>query len=194
MERLIKNIPNILTLIRVVLTVLLIYYITHYYGKYCIAFMIFLAIFLTDFLDGKIARLCGITSCFGAVFDVCADMFYILSSYILLCYLKIMPLWFLVIIISKFIEFTITSHLIKKMVIGSSVFVFDFVGKLVAVLFYLVPLVTYVSFHFSKFIYLFTVNLLLYIITLLTIVSFSHRILNCVKLYKISRFNYENRV
>ena len=176
-----KNIPNILTSVRVILTCFLNFHIVYYCGKIAIPFIVFSVIFFTDFLDGKIARFYGLTSYFGAIFDVAADLLYIIVTYIVMCYLHIIPLWFFIIIIIKFIEFSITSYVINKNATRKSPFIFDYIGRVVAVLFYLIPLLTYVSHYLSKSIYFFTVDVLLYIITLLAFISFVYRVSNCVK-------------
>ncbi|MCK4261086.1 MAG: CDP-alcohol phosphatidyltransferase family protein [Halanaerobiales bacterium] len=183
MVKMMRNIPNMLTLSRVVLTVLLNFYIFNYFGSMSIPILIFVAIFLTDFLDGKIARLNGKTSSFGAVFDVLADLFYMVVSYIVLYRLQIIPLWFLFVILIKFLEFVITSYFLKNYFCEKSIFVFDYIGRLVAVLFYIIPVLAYVSSQFSQSIYFFIIQLI-YIITFMAFTSFIYRLWSCVKVCK----------
>lgn len=179
--RLMKELPNMLTLLRVVLACILFFYILNRFGSLPIAMVIFLLIFLTDFLDGKIARFYGSTSQFGAVFDILADLFYIVASYIVLCYFNILPLWFLFIMLFKFIEFVVTSFFLKKFSCGKSIFVFDFVGRFAAALFYIMPLLEYVSFQLSQSLYFFTNHIFIYIITFMVFVSSAYRLWNCSK-------------
>ncbi|AAK79983.1 CDP-alcohol phosphatidyltransferase family protein, partial [Clostridium acetobutylicum] len=82
MKLLIKNLSNALTLLRVMLTLFLNYYTINYFSKVLIPVVLTFFIFLTDILDGKLARLFKITSPLGAFFDVVADLFYIVLSYI----------------------------------------------------------------------------------------------------------------
>ena len=84
MARFMKLLPNMLTLLRIMLACLLNLYILYRFGSLPIPIVIFTLIFLTDFLDGKIARFYGNTSNFGAIFDILADLFYIVTSYIVL--------------------------------------------------------------------------------------------------------------
>ncbi|MBZ4646013.1 MAG: CDP-alcohol phosphatidyltransferase [Clostridia bacterium] len=186
MAWLMKQLPNMITLLRVVLSCLLSFYILSRFGSMLIPIIIILVIFLTDFLDGKIARLYGNTSHFGAAFDVLADLFYIVAIYIVLYYYHVLPLWFLFIILFKFIEFVVTSLFLKKISSGKSIFVFDFIGRLVAVLFYIIPIMAYVSFMFSQPIYFFTVHVFIYIITFMALVSSLYRLWKWVKVLKIS--------
>ena len=180
--RLMKELPNMLTLLRVVLTCLLNFYILNCFGNLPIPMVIFLLIFLTDFLDGKIARFYGNTSLFGAVFDVVADLFYMVTSYIVLCSFHVLPLWFLFIMLFKFIEFVFTSFFLKKLCNGKSIFVFDFIGRFTAVLFYIIPILVYASFQLSQLLYFFTIHIFIYIITFMVFVSSSYRLWNCVEL------------
>jgi len=182
MVRLMKELPNMITLLRVVLSCLLNFYILNYFGSLTIPMVIFLLIFLTDILDGKIARFYGNTSSFGAVFDVSADLFYMVTSYIVLCSFQVLPLWFLFIMLFKCVEFVVTSFLFRKLCSGKSIFVFDFIGRFTAVLFYIIPLLAYASFHRSQVLYFFTIHIFIYIITFMVLVSFSYRFWNCVKL------------
>jgi len=181
MARLMKELPNMLTLLRVALTCLLNYYILNRFGSLPIPMVIFLLIFLTDFLDGKIARFYGNTSLFGAVFDVLADLFYMVTTYIMLCSFQVLPLWFFFIMLFKCVEFVVTSFLLKKLCGGKSIFVFDFIGRFAAALFYIIPLLAYASFQLSQVLYFFTIHIFIYMITFMVFVSSSYRFWNCVK-------------
>lgn len=182
MARLMKELPNMITLLRVVLSCLLNFYILNHFGSLPIPMAIFLLIFLTDFLDGKIARFYGSTSHFGAVFDILADLFYMITSYIVLCSYHVLPLWFLFIMLFKCIEFVVTSFFLKKLCNGKSIFVFDFIGRFTVVLFYIIPILAYTSFQLSQLLYFFTIHIFIYIITFMVFVSSSYRLWNCIEL------------
>jgi len=141
-------------------------------------------IFISDFLDGKVARFFGTVSYSGMIFDVLADLFFIVTFYVVLLYNSILPLWFLFIILLKFIEFAVTSFLLKKFFYKKAMFIFDFIGRLVAVLFYVIPMLAYASFQYSPPVYFFTIHILIYIIAFLAFVSSLHRVWNCVKSFK----------
>lgn len=74
LEENIVNVPNFLTLARVVLTVFLIYMFIFDFSVASLLF-IFIIAAMTDFLDGQIARRWGLTTNFGAKFDMIADRF-----------------------------------------------------------------------------------------------------------------------
>ena len=176
-----KRIPNLITLLRVVLTCLLNIYILNNFGRVSVPIVISFLVFLSDFIDGKIARISGNTSSFGAAFDVVADLFYIVASYSTLIYLKIAPFWFLIVILFKFIEFVITSFLLKRYSRVSSMFVFDFIGRFTTILFYIAPLLIYVSFQQSLSVNGIVSGALIYGATATALVSAAYRIWSVVK-------------
>ncbi|MCX7843041.1 MAG: CDP-alcohol phosphatidyltransferase family protein [Clostridia bacterium] len=179
-----SRIPNLLTMLRVVLTCWVNYHILNYFTDLLLPAVIVPVIILTDYLDGKIARAYGYASVFGEVFDVCADLFYILSFSIVLSVLNVLPFWFVFIILFKFIEFVITSYFLRRNKTEKRLFVFDFIGKLSVALFYICPLLIYVAYCLSQPLYNFIADVMLFIITLLAAVSSSHRIFSCIKALK----------
>ncbi|EPY2271865.1 CDP-alcohol phosphatidyltransferase family protein [Clostridium sporogenes] len=176
----IKALPNLITLLRLILACFLNIYILKNFGRVSVPIVISCIIFFTDFIDGKIARYLRNTSYFGTVFDVIVDLFYILASYSTLIYLQAAPLWFLAIIIIKFMEFVITSFILKKNSAGKSIFVFDFIGRFAVVLFYITPLLIYVSFQLSRQAYLFISGVFIYVATLTAFISTVYRIYICM--------------
>lgn len=81
-SKLFKNIPNILTSFRIILTIIsFIMFLNNYYYS-SIIIMGFAA--LTDFFDGKIARKYSLCTRFGAFLDVIADKIFVLSLITLL--------------------------------------------------------------------------------------------------------------
>src|SRR3989344_8081153 len=77
-EENIWNIPNTLTLLRVLITFITIYFI--FAGYSVITIVVLFAIgMLTDFFDGQIARKFNQTTEFGRRFDVVADRFLMVS-------------------------------------------------------------------------------------------------------------------
>ncbi|EPS51725.1 CDP-diacylglycerol--glycerol-3-phosphate 3-phosphatidyltransferase [Clostridium botulinum CFSAN002367] len=69
---------------------------------------------VTDFIDGKIARKIKAESLLGSFLDVTADFIFIISSLALLNLNNRIPIWFTVLTLIKFIEFFVTSYIIKK--------------------------------------------------------------------------------
>lgn len=185
--KIMKKLPNIMTLLRVVLTVFLNFWIIKHFCSIGIPIIITTIIFLSDFFDGKIARISGSTSKIGAVFDVAADLFYIVLSYVVLNFFHVLPLWFLFIILFKFVEFIATSYFIKMTSDKKSIFIFDFLGRFAVVIFYIIPLVSYISFQLLQRSYLCIINLLMYSTTILVFISSFYRIMICFNGFKAKK-------
>ncbi|GIX41128.1 MAG: hypothetical protein KatS3mg129_0861 [Leptospiraceae bacterium] len=115
----ILNIPNLLTLLRILLLPFLLYFSYYYFHGiyYYINYVIILAIliFFTDFLDGFIARKFNLVTKFGKYFDPIADMLTILCILSLLVIIKNFPFWiFLLYIIRELGSIYIGSYLYFK--------------------------------------------------------------------------------
>ena len=103
------NLPNKLTLFRVILIpffffFLLAPYFTGY-GNY-IAVAVFIVASITDFLDGHIARKRNLVTNFGKFMDPLADKLLVCSALICLIELDRLPAWIVIIIIAR--EFIIS--------------------------------------------------------------------------------------
>ncbi len=70
----ILNVPNFLTLVRVLLTFVLIYLFIFSFNVKTL-FLVFIVAAVTDFIDGQIARRFNQVTKFGAKFDIIADRF-----------------------------------------------------------------------------------------------------------------------
>ena len=103
------NLPNKLTLFRVILIPFFVFFLlTPYfegYGNY-IAVAIFIVASITDFLDGKIARKYNLVTNFGKFMDPLADKLLVCSALICLIQLESIPAWVVIIIIAR--EFIIS--------------------------------------------------------------------------------------
>jgi len=73
------NIPNMVTILRIVLTP--IFFLFFMYQLYSLAFLCFFIASLTDFLDGYLARKYNLTSNFGIIYDPLADKILILFAF-----------------------------------------------------------------------------------------------------------------
>lgn len=93
------TIPNILTLMRILLTPLLVWFLLN--GCLTPALAVFLVAGLTDGLDGLIARLFNQKSKLGAYLDPLADKLLLVSSFILLGRLHLVPSWLVIIAVSR---------------------------------------------------------------------------------------------
>jgi CDP-diacylglycerol---glycerol-3-phosphate 3-phosphatidyltransferase len=101
------NLPNILTLLRLGLTVLLVASLSvEYPWHFAISLALFLLASLTDYLDGVIARKWNLITDFGKLMDPLADKILTASAFICLIPFGALPAWAVIIIISR--EFLIT--------------------------------------------------------------------------------------
>ncbi len=187
MYRLIQFIPNCFSISRVGLTIIFVMNVISQFiykqNKLLPCILVFLIICLTDLLDGKIARKIHCTTKTGARLDVLADLFFIVISHITLIKLKIIPVWFLVFILLKFIEFIITSsYSMKHKDNKKNVFVFDKMGKLVAAMFFVVPGMAYSFQVLTPDIARNIIDFILYAIVTGGIFSSYYRVKNCLKL------------
>lgn len=101
------NLPNKLTLSRIVLTVIFLFFLFAYGVAYKIAALaIFTIAAFTDFLDGHIAKKYGLVSDFGRFMDPIADKVLTLSAFLAFVEMGFVPAWMVIIIIFR--EFIIT--------------------------------------------------------------------------------------
>ena len=126
-----KHVPNILTIIRFLLIPFILVYI--FTGNYILAFVFFTLSGITDIADGCIARKYNLISNFGKLMDPLADKLTQIATLTSLVVVKIIPLWILIIVISKeFIMICGASFLYGKDVVVYS----KWYGKLATVLLY----------------------------------------------------------
>ncbi|ABC76530.1 CDP-alcohol phosphatidyltransferase family protein [Syntrophus aciditrophicus] len=93
------NIPNILTLLRIVLTPAVVIFLME--GSYFKALIVFSISGLTDGLDGFLARVLKQQTKLGAYLDPIADKALLTSSFLTLAIMGIIPGWLTVIVISR---------------------------------------------------------------------------------------------
>lgn len=103
------NLPNKLTLFRVVLIPFFVFFLLapyfEGYGNY-IAVAIFIVASLTDMLDGKIARKYNLVTNFGKFMDPLADKLLVCSAMICLVEIDRLAAWIVIVIIAR--EFIIS--------------------------------------------------------------------------------------
>lgn len=106
---LVRFIPNILTMIRVILVIPIYLFLSGGFKEKLLALFILAIAGLTDFLDGKIARKYKVESEFGNFMDPLADKLIVLSIFISFLKLDstIFPYWMVWLIICR--EFIITA-------------------------------------------------------------------------------------
>jgi cardiolipin synthase len=121
------NLPNYITLLRVILIPFFIDLML--YGYYREALLVFLGACVTDALDGLLARVLNQKTDLGAFLDPMADKLLILSAFVTLVYLKTIPIWLVIIVVSRdailtmgsiIIYFTTNRFSIKPSLIGKA--------------------------------------------------------------------------
>ncbi len=87
------TVPNLLTITRIFLTPLIVWFV--FQGRLNSAFMVFFLAGMTDAADGFIARYFNQKSRFGAYVDPVADKILLVSLFITLWYIGLVPIWLL---------------------------------------------------------------------------------------------------
>ena len=101
------NLPNLLTLSRMGLTLLLVFLLLQPWPwAKAAALAVFVVAALTDLWDGRIARRRGLISKFGVLMDPIADKVLVLGSFAVFVKLGIMPVWMMALIAGREILIT----------------------------------------------------------------------------------------
>jgi phosphatidylglycerophosphate synthase len=177
-----KYLPNISSLFRAVLVLPFLLVIHDILVYNCvenwILLLVFAAILISDVADGYLARKLKCTSNVGARLDIIADTLYTISSLTAFAYFNIIPIWFIVVMVLKLMEFIITSKIINKQKTKNIVF-FDKIGKISVSIVMLLPGIF--AFRCIIIDYKTVMNIIIYIITATLIISFVNRITNIIK-------------
>lgn len=99
------TLPNVLSIIRLIGVPVFLWAIVT--GRDTIALVTLMASGLTDYADGKIARKFHMESRLGQFLDPIADRLYILTTLIGLTWRDIIPLWLVLVLISREVVMTI---------------------------------------------------------------------------------------
>lgn len=101
------NLPNRLTISRIVLTFVFIVFLL-YEGilPKLFALLTFIIASLTDYYDGKLAKKLNLVSDFGKLIDPVADKILVLGAFLRFLQMQLIPLWMVIVIVSR--EFLIT--------------------------------------------------------------------------------------
>ncbi len=127
----IKNLPNLLTVSRIVMIFFFVVLanidaekinfveIPKTVSETChlIAYIIAILAGLTDFFDGRIARKYKCESDFGRLMDPLADKIFIAATYIMMVDYRIVPAWIVVVVLAR--EFLVTG--LRLLAIGDGV-------------------------------------------------------------------------
>lgn len=97
-----KYLPNGLTILRIILTLIFMVFIFLPGLKATIfAFFLFSLAALTDFYDGRLARKYNLVSDFGKLLDPIADKILVLGAFLSFVEMRLIPAWMVVIIILR---------------------------------------------------------------------------------------------
>ena len=101
------NLPNKLTLSRIVLTVFFAFFISEEnLASVIVATLVFALASLTDYYDGYLAKKHNMTSDFGKLMDPIADKFLILAAFIAFVRMQIVDDWMVLVILGREIVIT----------------------------------------------------------------------------------------
>lgn len=92
-------IPNVITCLRFLLVLPVLWALLN--EHYLLALILFVIAGISDALDGLLARLYSWTSGFGAIADPLADKLLLMSSFIALFWLGIIPGWLMFVIVAR---------------------------------------------------------------------------------------------
>jgi cardiolipin synthase (CMP-forming) len=93
------NVPNFLTLLRIIAIPIFLILLTD--GRAGAALIVFVGAGVTDALDGAIARMTNTRTTLGAYMDPLADKMLILSAFVVLAFMEVIPRWLTVVVISR---------------------------------------------------------------------------------------------
>jgi cardiolipin synthase (CMP-forming) len=111
------NLPNIITLLRIILVPVVIWLIND--GNYLPAFWIFLGAGVSDAIDGYLARRWNQRTELGAYLDPLADKALLVSIYISLALTDILPQWLAIAVVSR--DVMIVGAVMLSMLMGKPV-------------------------------------------------------------------------
>lgn len=94
-----NNLPNIISLVRIALVPPFIMALTD--GRYFTALLLFGVAGLSDALDGYLAKRNGWKSRLGSILDPLADKILLVSAYITLAWLDLLPAWLVAVILGR---------------------------------------------------------------------------------------------
>ncbi len=105
------NIPNILTVLRILITPLFVIFLIR--KMHAHALLVFILAGVSDGLDGLIARMLNQRSELGALLDPIADKLLLTAAYVSLGILEIIPGWLAVVVISRDVLIVIGISVLK---------------------------------------------------------------------------------
>lgn len=119
-----KNIPNLITVMRGVLTLIIIFlFLSQIQNKFLIIYILFLIAALSDYIDGFLARRWGMVSDFGKMFDPLFDKILTLSLYFFLFNISGLPkLIFILLFLRELIIDGMKNYMLAKGIVTPAIF------------------------------------------------------------------------
>jgi cardiolipin synthase (CMP-forming) len=111
------SIPNLITLARILLVPVVVWAITS--GAMKTAFLLFLAAGVSDAVDGFLAKRFGMQTELGAYLDPLADKAMIVSIYVALGFVNVIPRWLVILVVSR--DIMIVSAVMLSWLVGRPV-------------------------------------------------------------------------
>jgi cardiolipin synthase len=109
------HVPNALTLLRLVSVPVTVWLMLH--GRMEAALWLFIAAGVTDAVDGAIARLFDARTALGSLLDPLADKVLLVSTYVVLGLLDLLPQWLVVLVVLR--DVLIVLYAVVYMLAGS---------------------------------------------------------------------------
>ena len=158
-----KQIPNILTIIRFLLIPFIV--ISIFQGDYISGIILFTVSGSTDVLDGFIARKFNLISNFGKLMDPLADKLTQIAVLTSITLVRIIPVWILVIVVLKELIMVMGASFLY----GKDVVVYSkWYGKLATVLFYLAIVISLITIQLNITGLLYYFDLVIYCVALIS--------------------------
>jgi len=127
-----KKLPNVLTVLRIILTICFYFFLTHVGVGYAVAaFVVFVVAAITDYCDGYLAKKRNCVTAFGTIMDPIADKFLILCAFYVFTRLGVIYPWMFFII---FIREVLVTMFRLKAVLGKKYLAAEKLGKYKTVL------------------------------------------------------------
>ena len=94
-----QNIPNLISVLRILLIVPVVVLLVQ--REFAAALLLFTIAGASDAIDGQLARRYGWTTPLGGVLDPLADKAMMVSSFVVLTWLGLVPLWLLIAVVAR---------------------------------------------------------------------------------------------
>lgn len=106
-----RNLPNALTLLRMLLVGPIVWFLVH--GDYASTMVVFAVAAVTDAADGLLAKQFGWTSELGKILDPLADKLLLVAMFISLGLLGLAPVWLAVLVVGRDVVIALGALLFK---------------------------------------------------------------------------------